>query len=85
MDAGVHRVAFKDGDALLAPAEFRETIDVVDELQPDGTLRSRTITGSALQHRGIADALGSARPFLDVRYAAPLFWDGFEGVANLSD
>ena len=82
VDAGVHRVAFKDGDALLAPAEFAETVDVVDELQPDGTLRSRSVTGSVLQHRGIAEVLGSARPFLDVRYAAPMFSDGFEGAVS---
>lgn len=85
VDAGVHRVAFKDGDTLLAPAEFRETIDVVDELQPDGTIRSRTVLGSALQHRGIAEVLGSARPFLDVRYQAPMLADGFEGAAPAAD
>jgi hypothetical protein len=80
VDPGIQRVAFKDGDALLAPAEFRETVDVIDELQPDGTLRPRAVVGSALQHRGIAEILGSARPFLDVRYAAPMFSDGFEGA-----
>jgi hypothetical protein len=84
-DPGIHRVAFKDGDALLAPAEFRETVDVVEELQPDGTIRPRTVVGSALQHRGIAEVTGSARPFLDVRYSTPMFSDGFEGVAVGAD
>jgi hypothetical protein len=81
VDAGIHRVAFKDGDALLASAEFRETVDTVDELLPDGTIRSRSVTGSVLQHRGIAEVLGSARPFLDLRYTAPVFADGFEAAA----
>ena len=36
------------------------------------------VMGGALVHRGLAEVTGSAKPFLDVRYAAPLFQDGFE-------
>lgn len=77
-DPGASRVEFKDGDSTLGFAEFRETVDTFDQLQPDGSIRSETVRGSALVHRGIAEVLGSARPFLDVRYATPVFSDGFE-------
>ena len=78
VDPGVNRVQFKDGDAVLAAAELRQTTHFVDELQPDGTIRPRAVMGGALVHRGLAEVTGSAKPFLDVRYAAPLFQDGFE-------
>ncbi|MGE4072318.1 MAG: hypothetical protein AB7E72_14200 [Lysobacterales bacterium] len=78
VDPGVNRVQFKDGDAVLAAAELRQTVEYVDELQPDGTIRPRAVLGGALVHRGLAEATGSAKPFLDVRYTAPLFQDGFE-------
>jgi hypothetical protein len=82
IDPGVNRVEFKDGDAVLASAEWTETVNTVAELQADGSIRTRSVSGTALVHRGIADALGSAKPFLDVRYAAPLFNDGFESAAR---
>lgn len=78
VDPGVNRVQFKDGDAVLAAAELRQTTYFVDELQPDGTIRPRAVMGGALVHRGLAEVTGSAKPFLDVRHAAPLFQDGFE-------
>lgn len=78
VDPGVNRVQFKDGDALLVAAELRQTIDYVDELQPDGTIRTRAVLGTALVHRGLAEVTGSPKPLLDVRYRAPLFKDGFE-------
>jgi hypothetical protein len=35
--------------------------------------------GAALSHRGLAEAVGSARPFLDIRYSSDtVFEDGFE-------
>ena len=80
IDPGVSRVEFKDGDSVLAASELRDTVDVVTELQPDGSIRFKSVRGSALVHRGIADVLGSAKPFLDVRFLAPMFADGFEAV-----
>ncbi len=79
-NAGVDNVRFKDGDAVLpAEAELRTTIDEVQQLQADGTTPIRRVAGSALSHRGLAETIGSARPFLDVRYSSnSVFANGFE-------
>lgn len=78
--AGTDQVRFKDGDTVLsAQADLHTTVDDVQQLQPDGTTPIRTIVGAALSHRGLAEAVGSARPFLDIRYSSDaVFEDGFE-------
>jgi hypothetical protein len=79
VDAGIDRVQFSDGDAPPATGkEFRDRHYTIEELQPDGTIRTRQATGSALVHRGIAEVTGNARPFLDLRYVDLIFRDGFE-------
>ena len=50
----------------------------MEELQADGSVVARTIRGTALVHRGVAEILGNARPFLDLRYLDLIFRDGFE-------
>lgn len=82
VDPGTNRIQFKNGDAVLGSAELRQTVDYVPELQPDGTIRTRAVLGGAIVHRGIAEVSGSAKPFLDLRLAAPLFSDGFESVTR---
>ncbi|SFN27469.1 hypothetical protein [Dokdonella immobilis] len=78
-DAGVNRVQFHDGDAPpLTGPEVRETVEQVEEIQADGSVVARTIRGTALVHRGVAEILGNARPFLDLRYLDLIFRDGFE-------
>lgn len=82
IDAGIDRVQFSDGDAPASTAqEFQDTHYTVEELRPDGTIQSRQATGTALVHRGIAEVLGNARPFLDLRYVDLIFSDGFESPA----
>jgi hypothetical protein len=79
VDSGTDNVRFKDGDAALAPEpEVRKTLTWVDQRRPDGSVESRLSLGQALVHRGVAEVLGSAQPFLDIRYGGPLFSDGFE-------
>lgn len=77
-------VAFSSGDAPLQHGpELREVVHQVSELQPDGSIVTREVTGTALVHRGLAEILGSARPFLDIRYNDGIFADGFESGAGL--
>jgi hypothetical protein len=79
VDPDVDRVDFKDGDTLLMPdGEVRRTLTWVDSTRPDGSIESRLTLGAALVHRGVAEVVGSARPFLDVRYTGTVFADGFE-------
>jgi hypothetical protein len=79
VDAGIDRVDFHDGDAAVAPeAEIRRTLTWVERRRPDGAVESRLNLGEVLVHRGVAEILGSAQPFLDVRYGGPIFGDGFE-------
>jgi len=79
VDAGVDSIDFKDGDSPVASkAVTRRQLVFVDELQPDGSVETRLEFGTALEHRGLVEVLGSARPFLDVSYAPPIFSDGFE-------
>ncbi len=80
VNGGIDNVRFKDGDTVLtAQADLRTTVDEVQQLQPDGTTPIRQIVGSALTHRGLAEAMGSARPFLDIRYRSDaVFANGFE-------
>ena len=78
-DPGVNRIQFSTGDASLASApEWHKTRHVIEELQPDGSLVVREVAVTALVHRGVAEILGSARPFLDIRYSDVIFRDGFE-------
>lgn len=79
VDAGINRVHFSTGDALLAAPELVKTISYIDEVQSDGSILSREVEGSMLANRGLADLLGSAKPFLDIRYVDTLFKDGFDG------
>ncbi len=81
VDAGTNQVNFSTGDALLAAPERIKTISYVDEVQGDGSIRTRAVEGTALANRGLADLLGSAKPFLDIRYTDTLFTDGFDGSA----
>ena len=81
VDTGANRVNFSTGDALLAAPERVKTIDYVDEVQGDGSIRTHEVEGVTLANRGLADLLGSAKPFLDIRYADTLFKNGFDGAA----
>ncbi len=78
-DASSADVAFSTGDATLKRGpELREVVHQVSELQSDGSILTRQVTGTALVHRGLAEILGSVRPFLDIRYNDVIFADGFE-------
>ncbi|MEO6076309.1 MAG: hypothetical protein ABIP56_05850, partial [Dokdonella sp.] len=70
------------GDAVLAPAELVSTLSTVDEVQGDGSIRTREVEAVSLANRGLADLLGSAKPFLDIRYVDndQLFKNGFDGT-----
>ncbi|MCU0755159.1 MAG: hypothetical protein MUE46_08560 [Xanthomonadales bacterium] len=73
------RMNFKDGDAAFdAQAGVIETVELIEERQPDGRVITRAVRGSVVEHRGLAEVLGSARPVLDLRFATPVFADGFE-------
>jgi len=79
VDAGLDRVEFMDGDAVLAAqAAVHQRFETVEELQRDGSIVTRVVLGSALEHRGLAEVMGSAKPFLDIQFSGPLFADGFE-------
>ena len=65
----------------MAAPERVKTIDYVDEVQGDGSIRTHEVERVTLANRGLADLLGSAKPFLDIRYADTLFKDGFDGAA----
>ena len=78
-DPGINRIRFNDGDAPpLTGPEYRETVKQVDEVQADGSVVTRTLRGTALVHRGVAEIIGNAKPFLDLRYLDLIFRDGFE-------
>jgi hypothetical protein len=82
-DAGVNQVEFGTGDAQLANGPLmRKTRHTVEEMQPDGSLRTRVVEGTALVHRGLAEILGSARPFLDIRYDDVIFRNGFDNATR---
>ncbi len=79
VDPGLDRVEFADGDAASAArGQIRERVETVQERQPDGGMVTRVVLGSALEHRGLAEVMGNAKPFLDLRFAQPLLIDGFE-------
>lgn len=81
VDAAVNRVQFSTGSAPPAgAAEAQEYVEYIDERQPDGSIITREQRGSVIAHRGLLEVLGSARPFLDVRYSEPLLRDGFESA-----
>ncbi|MCB1609017.1 MAG: hypothetical protein KDI71_18800 [Xanthomonadales bacterium] len=74
VDPGVNRLAFADGDAVLQPkAQARQRFELVEE----GGV-TRVVMGTVLEHRGLAEVMGSARPFLDLQFATELLADGFE-------
>lgn len=78
-DPGINRIRFNDGDAPpLTGPEYRETVKQVDEVQANGSVVTRTLRGTALVHRGVAEIIGNAKPFLDLRYLDLIFRDGFE-------
>ena len=78
-DPGINRIRFNDGDApTLTGPEYRETVKQVDEVQANGSVVTRTLRGTALVHRGVAEIIGNAKPFLDLRYLDLIFRDGFE-------
>lgn len=78
-DPGLNRVRFSSGDAPAAGApQLLHTVEYVDERQPDGSIITREQRGSVVEHRGLVEVLGSARPFLDIQYQQPLLRDGFE-------
>lgn len=75
------RLNFKDGDAGFDPeGPVIETVEWVEERQPDGRLITRAVRGSVVEHRGLAEVLGSARPVLDLRWSGALFANGFEAT-----
>lgn len=79
VDPGLDRVEFMDGDAVLATqAAVHQRFETVEELQRDGSIVTRVVLGSALEHRGLAEVMGSAKPFLDLQFSGPIFVDGFE-------
>ena len=81
IDAGLDRVEFMDGDAVLAAqGGVYQRFETLQERQPDGTIATRVVLGSALEHRGLAEVLGSAKPFLDLQFSGPIFVNGFESA-----
>ncbi len=78
VNPGIDRVNFSTGDAVLAPAERVSALGTIDEIQGDGSIRTREVEAVSLANRGLADLLGSARPFLDIRYSDTLFKNGFD-------
>jgi hypothetical protein len=82
-DAGVNQVRFDTGDAQIANEPvIRKTSRVVEEIQPDGSLRTNVVEVTALVHRGLAEILGSTRPFLDIRYDDVIFRNGFDDATQ---
>lgn len=80
IDAGINRVEFSDGDAQSPSGpERRSTTHWVETMQDDGSVQAREVLGSAIVHRGLVEVLGSARPFLDIRYNDIIFRHGFDG------
>ena len=84
VNSGIDRVNFSTGDAVLAPLELVSTPRTIEELQGDGSVRTREIEAVSVANRGLADLLGSARPFLDIRYSDTLFKDGFDSAGLVS-
>ena len=83
VDAGTNRVNFSTGSATLsAGPEIVKTMQTIAEVQGHGSIRTREVEGSVLMHRGIAEVLGSAKPFLDIRYADFVFKDGFDSAGG---
>lgn len=86
VNPGTDRVNFSAGDAVLAPAELVSTLSTIDEVQGDGSIRNREVDAVSVANRGLADLLGSAKPFLDIRYADndTLFKNGFDGAVPVA-
>lgn len=82
-NAGINEVGFDTGDsAPFSGPQMRPTQRVIEERQADGSVVTRTVLGSALVHRGLAEILGSAKPILDIRYLDRIFKDGFDPAAQ---
>ena len=78
-NAGINQVGFDTGDAVtFSGPELRPTQTMMEERQADGSVVMRTVFGTALVHRGLAEILGSAKPILDIRYLDRIFKDGFD-------
>ncbi|HET9033497.1 MAG TPA: hypothetical protein VFN25_11390 [Dokdonella sp.] len=78
-DSGIDEVGFDTGDALpFSAPELRPTRTEVSERQADGSVITRSVNGTVLVHRGIAEILGSAKPILDIRFLDRIFKDGFD-------
>lgn len=80
VNPNMDRVNFSTGDAVLVHAELVPTRSTIDEVQGDGSVRTREVEAVTLANRGLADLLGSTKPFLDIRYADnnTIFEDGFD-------
>ena len=71
--SGNPAVLFNDGDSALRAGKERlvlQTKTFVERL-PDGRLVEKTRTVLAIAHQGLAQYMGSPRPFLDVSYCTP--------------
>lgn len=78
-DSGINMVGFDTGDAApITGPESQITMTEVEERQADGSIATRSVLGTTLVHRGIAEVLGSAKPILDIRYLDRIFKDGFD-------
>ncbi|HSH03896.1 MAG TPA: hypothetical protein VLL52_15375 [Anaerolineae bacterium] len=65
-------MTFFDGDASLPRQPQLVTREVTyQRQQPDGTTVERTTTVLAINHRGLAEHVGSPAPFLDITYCTP--------------
>ena len=79
-DAGEDDVTFWDGDAVLPARAVVEEVVVREEVQDDGRIELVQRTRQVLEHRGLAEVLGSPAPILDLTYVLTpnVFSDGFE-------
>lgn len=81
VDPAADRMRFSTGSAGPAgPVTPHEFTELVDEIQPNGSWVTRQVRGTLVEHRGLVEVFGSARPVLDLHYSLPLLKDGFEGT-----
>ena len=62
-------------DVAARPASDRQIVRVereVEQLRSDGSTEQKTISINVLEHRGLAELLGTTAPMLDVTYNLPL-------------
>lgn len=86
VNPGTDRVNFSAGDAVLAPTEWVSTPSLVEEVQGDGSVRTVEVETVSVANRGLADLLGSAKPFLDIRYVDndSIFKNGFDDAVPVT-